>query len=67
MKINTDMKITSEVYRVGGGDLTASGDAAIYLINSDGHAALIDAGCGRRARIKPARSERTRQPEAPGR
>jgi len=40
------MKITSEIYQVGGGDLTAPEDAAIYLINSDGHAALIDAGCG---------------------
>ena len=40
------MKITSEIYQVGGGDLTAPGDAAIYLIHTDGHAALIDAGCG---------------------
>lgn len=40
------MKITSETYQVGGGDFTAPGDAAIYLIHTDGHAALIDAGCG---------------------
>jgi glyoxylase-like metal-dependent hydrolase (beta-lactamase superfamily II) len=32
---------------VGGAQLTASEDAAIYLINIDGHGALVDAGCGR--------------------
>lgn len=41
------MKITSEVFQVGGGNLTAPGDASIYLINVDGRAALVDAGCGR--------------------
>ncbi|MBW1779462.1 MAG: MBL fold metallo-hydrolase [Deltaproteobacteria bacterium] len=41
------MKITSEIYQVGGGDLSSPGDAAIYLIHFDGHAALVDAGCGR--------------------
>jgi glyoxylase-like metal-dependent hydrolase (beta-lactamase superfamily II) len=40
------MKITQEIYQVGGGQLTASEDAAIYLINFLGHAALVDAGCG---------------------
>ena len=32
---------------VGGGQLTAPEDAAIYLINYNGHTALVDAGCGR--------------------
>jgi glyoxylase-like metal-dependent hydrolase (beta-lactamase superfamily II) len=41
------MHITGEIDQVGGGQLTASEDAAIYLINFNGHAALVDAGCGR--------------------
>ena len=41
------MKITDEIFQVGGGDFTSYEDAAIYLINFDGHAALVDAGCGR--------------------
>lgn len=41
------VRITEEVFQVGGPQLTAPQDAAIYLINFDGHAALIDAGCGR--------------------
>ena len=40
------MKITKEIFQVGGGRLTAPEDAAIYLINFAGHAALVDAGCG---------------------
>ena len=40
------MQITGEIDQVGGDQLTAPGDAAIYLINFDGHAALVDAGCG---------------------
>jgi glyoxylase-like metal-dependent hydrolase (beta-lactamase superfamily II) len=40
------MQITKEIYQVGGGQLTSPEDAAIYLINFDGHAALVDAGCG---------------------
>ena len=40
------MKITDHVWQVGGDSLTASGDAAIYLIAFDDSAALIDAGCG---------------------
>jgi glyoxylase-like metal-dependent hydrolase (beta-lactamase superfamily II) len=40
------MHITSEIAQVGGGKLTAPEDAAIYLINFNGHAALVDAGCG---------------------
>lgn len=41
------MHITGEIDQVGGGQLTAPEDAAIYLINFNGHAALVDAGCGR--------------------
>ena len=41
------MKITNEIFQVGGSNLTASEDAAVYLINFDDHAALIDAGTGR--------------------
>jgi glyoxylase-like metal-dependent hydrolase (beta-lactamase superfamily II) len=40
------MKITNEIFQVGGGSLTAMEDAAIYLINIQGQAALVDAGCG---------------------
>ncbi|MDG4595592.1 MAG: MBL fold metallo-hydrolase [Candidatus Contendobacter sp.] len=39
--------ITREIFQVGGQTLTAPEDAAIYLINFDGHAALVDAGAGR--------------------
>ena len=40
------MKITSEIYQVGGEGLSSPRDAAVYLINFDGHGALVDAGCG---------------------
>jgi len=40
------MKITSEVFQVGGGRLTSPEDAAIYLIRFGDRAALVDAGCG---------------------
>ncbi len=40
------MKITGEIIQIGGSGLTAPEDAAVYLINFDGHAAMIDAGCG---------------------
>lgn len=40
-------KITDEIFQVGGGRLTSPEDAAVYLINVNGHAALVDAGCGR--------------------
>ena len=40
------VRVTDEIYQVGGGPLTEPEDAAIYLINFDGHAALVDAGCG---------------------
>ncbi len=48
MKRNTGkhVQVTSEIYQVGGGDLTQGEDAAIYLLNFDGHASLVDAGCG---------------------
>jgi hypothetical protein len=38
--------ITKEIFQVGGNELTSPDDAAIYLINFDGHAALVDARCG---------------------
>jgi glyoxylase-like metal-dependent hydrolase (beta-lactamase superfamily II) len=41
------MKITQEIFQVGGSGLTSAEDAAIYLIHFGGHAALVDAGCGR--------------------
>lgn len=41
------MKITEEIYQVGGSTLTAPSDAAIYLVKFAQHAALIDAGTGR--------------------
>jgi glyoxylase-like metal-dependent hydrolase (beta-lactamase superfamily II) len=40
------VRITKEIFQVGGSELTSPEDAAIYLINFDGHAALVDAGCG---------------------
>jgi glyoxylase-like metal-dependent hydrolase (beta-lactamase superfamily II) len=40
------MKITDEIFQVGGGPLTTPSDAAAYLIHFDGRAALVDAGCG---------------------
>ncbi|MEN6439897.1 MAG: MBL fold metallo-hydrolase [Syntrophobacter sp.] len=40
------MEITSEVFEVGGGHLTAPEDAAIYLIKFGQESALFDAGCG---------------------
>jgi glyoxylase-like metal-dependent hydrolase (beta-lactamase superfamily II) len=39
-------QITSEIFQVGGSVYTSPQDAAIYLINYGGHAALVDAGCG---------------------
>jgi len=40
------VRITDEIFQVGGGGLTSPEDAAIYLIYFDGHGALVDAGCG---------------------
>jgi glyoxylase-like metal-dependent hydrolase (beta-lactamase superfamily II) len=39
-------QITSEISQVGGAGFTAAEDAAVYLINFQGHGALVDAGCG---------------------
>jgi glyoxylase-like metal-dependent hydrolase (beta-lactamase superfamily II) len=38
--------ITDEIFQIGGGTLTSFEDAAVYLINFGGHAAVIDSGCG---------------------
>ena len=38
--------ITEEIHAVGGGSLSAPEDAAVYLIEVNGQAALVDAGCG---------------------
>ncbi len=40
------MKITTEIFQVGGGEYSSPDDAAIYLINFSGAAAVVDAGCG---------------------
>ncbi|MFH2047228.1 MAG: MBL fold metallo-hydrolase [Pseudomonadota bacterium] len=40
------MQITSEIFQVGGSGFTSDKDAAVYLINFGGHAALVDSGCG---------------------
>lgn len=41
-----DMKITGEVFQVGGGGYTSAEDAAVYLVHFGESAALVDAGCG---------------------
>jgi glyoxylase-like metal-dependent hydrolase (beta-lactamase superfamily II) len=41
------MKITSEVFQVGGDGFTSSLDGSVYLINTCGHSVLVDAGCGK--------------------
>jgi glyoxylase-like metal-dependent hydrolase (beta-lactamase superfamily II) len=40
------MKILDPLWQVGGDDLSAAGDAAIYLVRFGPEAVLIDAGCG---------------------
>ena len=40
------MQIVQNLWQVGGGNLSAPEDAAIYLVRSGKQAALIDAGCG---------------------
>ncbi len=40
------MKITNEIYQIGGSGFTSNEDAAAYLINVDNHAAIVDSGCG---------------------
>lgn len=39
--------ITEEIFQVGGPGFTAPEDSLIYLVVAEGHAALIDSGCGR--------------------
>jgi glyoxylase-like metal-dependent hydrolase (beta-lactamase superfamily II) len=41
------VRVTDEIYQVGGGGLTDPEDAAVYLLRFGGEAALVDAGCGR--------------------
>ena len=38
--------VTSEIFQVGGGRFSNPEDAAVYLIATDGGAAVVDAGCG---------------------
>jgi glyoxylase-like metal-dependent hydrolase (beta-lactamase superfamily II) len=38
--------ITDEIFQIGGGTLTSFEDAAVYLLNFEGHAAVVDSGCG---------------------
>jgi glyoxylase-like metal-dependent hydrolase (beta-lactamase superfamily II) len=45
--LRTHIEITSEIFQIGGGGYTSPEDAAVYLINFGGHAAMVDAGCGR--------------------
>lgn len=40
------ISIMKHLWQVGGEGLTASGDAAVYLIRCADQAALVDAGCG---------------------
>jgi len=40
------VKVTNEIYQVGGNGLTSQEDAAVYLIKVGDQAALVDAGCG---------------------
>lgn len=40
------MKITNDIFQVGGSGLSGIQDAAVYLIIADGRGALVDAGCG---------------------
>ena len=40
------MKLTENIWQVGGDGISASGDGAVYLVVFGSQAALIDAGCG---------------------
>ena len=44
--VKRKMEVVQNVWQVGGSDLTAAEDAAIYLIRFGRQAALIDSGCG---------------------
>jgi glyoxylase-like metal-dependent hydrolase (beta-lactamase superfamily II) len=56
------MKITSDIFQVGGGHLTSPEDAAVYVIRFAGHAALVDAGCGNEVEKLLANLEKFRIP-----
>lgn len=45
--ISAIMKITSNIFQVGGQALSHQSDAAVYLIKSGDEAALVDAGTGK--------------------
>jgi glyoxylase-like metal-dependent hydrolase (beta-lactamase superfamily II) len=53
------LAITSEVFQVGGYGYTDPQDAAAYLVNIAGRAALVDAGCGRATDLLLANIEST--------
>ena len=40
------MKITDNLWQVGGGHFTAPADAAVYMVRFGNQAVLIDSGCG---------------------
>ncbi|MBF0419503.1 MAG: MBL fold metallo-hydrolase [Magnetococcales bacterium] len=46
MKHNNCIKVTDEIFQVGGSSLTMPEDAAIYLIHCDNQTALVDSGTG---------------------
>ena len=41
------MKLTEKIYQIGGGDLSAQGDANVYMVDCGGELAMIDTGGGR--------------------
>lgn len=41
------MRVTSNIYQVGGSSISHPADAAVYLIRDAGAAALVDAGAGK--------------------
>ncbi len=43
----SSVKITDQIWQVGGNSLTGGDDAAVYLVGFKDCAAIIDAGCGR--------------------
>ncbi|MDD4801910.1 MAG: MBL fold metallo-hydrolase [Syntrophomonas sp.] len=45
------VKICSQVYQVGGGNLSHPDDCCVYLLESEGVMALIDAGSGKGSRL----------------
>jgi glyoxylase-like metal-dependent hydrolase (beta-lactamase superfamily II) len=44
--MSSPVRISTNLWQVGGDHLSATGDAAVYLARFGGQAALIDAGCG---------------------